>query len=695
MPLRRPSPRQTAVACAAIGTLLVPIGSAAADRAAATGVADAPAGPPGYALAQQYNPAPTTRTLTPVSVYSTSGAVANPTGELSGAETTLSGTGSYVVLDFGKEVGGTLSVHISSTSDTSQHLGIAFVESSDYLTFTALPTSDTSTGGAAKDGALDVPVTAGTTYPTPLALQRGGFRYVVLFTRTPGSIGVDAVSVHLTASPLMGDNLQDYSNYFYSSDPLLNRIWYAGAYTVQLDTIAPDQGRAWPAPTSLWSNTGVVGPGRSVLVDGAKRDRTVWAGDLPVELATADVTTGDTESARNGLTALFDQQQSTGMFLYSGPPLRLQHSDTYHLWTLVGADEYVQLTGDRAWLAQHWDQYRKGIDFALSKVDANGLFYLTETYDSASILTKGEYLAANVLLWSALSEGARLADLMGDTATAATYRVRADQLRTQIYASFWDAAAGAFRAYPTSTVIPQDGNVFAVWLGLVTDPAQLSSISAARQRSQGPLGTQRPEHKNQLDIFDSSIEVHQEFLTGTPQADGAAIDLVKRTWGYQLEAPDGTNSTFWESMRDNGCICSNYVSMAHGWATGPTSALTNYVLGLKSTGVGGSSWRFQPHLSGLSFAQGRLATPAGTLGASWHVDNQGRLRAQLSVPRGTPGTIAVPVTDTGSTVRFSGHIVWSDGAADAAGVSRDGGYVVVPVATLPGAGERNLTVTVD
>lgn len=149
------------------------------------------------------------------------------------------------------------------------------------------------------------------------------------------------------------------------------------------------------------------------------------------------------------------------------------------------------------------------------------------------------------------------------------------------------------------------------------------------------------------------------------------------------------------SGRDNGCICSNYVSMAHGWATGPTPALTNYVLGLKSTGVGGSSWRYQPHLSGLSFAQGRLATPAGTLGASWHVDNEGRLRAQLSVPRGTPGTIAVPVTDTGSTVRVSGHIVWSDGAADAEGVSRDGEYVVVPVATLPGAGERNLTVTVD
>lgn len=694
-----PSPGQRSVLLAGISVVLLTTSvlsatSAAGTAASVVGVADAPAGPAGFALAQQYNPAPTTRTLSPVAVYSTNGQVNDPAAILTGEPTELSGYGAYVVLDFGKEVGGTVSVHVSAVSDAAQHLGIAFAESSDYLNFSSLPTSDNSTGGSARDGAIDVPAVAHSTYTTPLALQRGGFRYLILFLSTAGSVRIDAASVHITASPLMGDNLQAYSNYFYSSDPLLNRIWYAGAYTVQLDTIAPDQGRAWPAPDGLWANNGVVGPGRSVLVDGAKRDRTVWAGDLPIELATADVTTGDTESARNALTALFDQQQDNGSFLYSGPPLSLKHSDTYHLWTLIGADEYVRLTGDTAWLTQHWAHYRAGIDYALSKIDANGLFYLTETYDSASILTKGEYLAANVLLWSALSSGAQLADLIGDQETAAIYTARADELRSRIYAAFWDASVGAFRAYPSSSVIPQDGNVMAVWLGLVTDPQQLASIAAVRQSDWGPLGTQRPEHKNQLDIFDSSIEVHQQFMTDTAEADAAAVDLIKRTWGYQLTAADGTHSTFWESMRDNGCICSNYVSLAHGWSTGPTSALTDYVLGLQSTGIGGHSWRFQPHTSGLRFAQGRADLPTGSLAASWHLDKQGRLRAIVDAPRNIPGTVAAPVTSVTDTVRVDGHVVWNENGAQQLGAHREGDYIVVPLEPLPGAGQRVVDVTV-
>ena len=92
------------------------------------------------------------------------------------------------------------------------------------------------------------------------ALQRGGFRYLTLFLASGTSVDVDAVSVHYTAAPTMADP-SDYANYFYSSDDLLNRIWYAGAYTVQTNTIDPTQGRTWPAPDALWSNTGLAGVG--------------------------------------------------------------------------------------------------------------------------------------------------------------------------------------------------------------------------------------------------------------------------------------------------------------------------------------------------------------------------------------------------------------------------------------------------
>ena len=90
-------------------------------------------------------------------------------------------------------------------------------------------------------------------------------------------------------------DLKAYPNDFYSDDALINRIWYAGAYTVQTNIIANDTGRVWnPAPAIGWNNGAVVGElGSTVLVDGAKRDRTVWPGDLGISVPTDFVSLGD------------------------------------------------------------------------------------------------------------------------------------------------------------------------------------------------------------------------------------------------------------------------------------------------------------------------------------------------------------------------------------------------------------------
>jgi hypothetical protein len=61
-----------------------------------------------------------------------------------------------------------------------------------------------------------------------------------------------------------------------SSDELVNQIWYAAAYTVQMCSVDPNHGRQWHAPAVGWNNGVLIGTGKTLLVDGAKRDRTVW-----------------------------------------------------------------------------------------------------------------------------------------------------------------------------------------------------------------------------------------------------------------------------------------------------------------------------------------------------------------------------------------------------------------------------------
>ncbi len=58
-----------------------------------------------------------------------------------------------------------------------------------------------------------------------------------------------------------------YQGWFLSSDDQLNRMWYAGAYTAQMDMVPVGVASCFTVP---------------VIFDGAKRDRAIWSGDLMV-----------------------------------------------------------------------------------------------------------------------------------------------------------------------------------------------------------------------------------------------------------------------------------------------------------------------------------------------------------------------------------------------------------------------------
>lgn len=105
-------------------------------------------------------------------------------------------------------------------------------------------------------------------------------------------------------------NPADYKNHFYSSDELVNQIWYGAAYTVQMCSIDPQQGRQWGPPQHGWNNGALIGVGKSILVDGAKRDRTIWPGDMGVSSDVAYATTGDVYSSQQSLNTLYEYQST-------------------------------------------------------------------------------------------------------------------------------------------------------------------------------------------------------------------------------------------------------------------------------------------------------------------------------------------------------------------------------------------------
>ena len=116
-----------------------------------------------------------------------------------------------------------------------------------------------------------------------------------------------------------------YLGSFSCSDPLLNRIWETGAYTVHLNM-------------------------QQYIWDGVKRDRLVWIGDLHPELSTIQAVFGDQQVIRDSLD-LVTSQTPADQWMNDIP--------TYSMWWIVIQHDYYMQFGDRAYLARQLPYLKK------------------------------------------------------------------------------------------------------------------------------------------------------------------------------------------------------------------------------------------------------------------------------------------------------------------------------------------------
>lgn len=133
-----------------------------------------------------------------------------------------------------------------------------------------------------------------------------------------------------------------------------------------------------------WANNGTLGPGDTIIVDGAKRDRAVWPGDMGIAAGGSFYSIGDLSSIKNALQTMYNNQDnSTGAFPEAGPQLLQKGSDTYHMWSMIGTYNYVLYSNDTTFLLQNWPNYLKAMNFIYGKVGSSGLLNVTGIRDWA------------------------------------------------------------------------------------------------------------------------------------------------------------------------------------------------------------------------------------------------------------------------------------------------------------------------
>ncbi|KAL0578767.1 hypothetical protein V5O48_003220 [Marasmius crinis-equi] len=601
---------------------------------------------------KQYIHAPNSRTPRPDSIHSTDGSV-----EVHDLNFIISANG-RVTFDFGREVGGHISFLVKSLTSTPP-VSLSFTESPQFI---GESSDDTGASPFSDwDRALNVSIPSSSlgesfSYTTPSEQFRGGFRYLTI-TATPeltDSVSISNVTCLLGFHPGVPNPQDAYRGYFWTpDDDILVRTWYAGAYTVQTNIAPPDTGRFLPQVRPGWAYNSTLGIPGPILLDGGKRDRAVWPGDLGISAPSSYLAFGPSygyECVLNALETLFHfQNATTGMFPFAGPDTASfragSKSDTYHSWSLIAIEEYAFYTGDMNWVALHWDNITRAVEFVIEGITEDGLQNQTNPNDWAREGGGGLNSALNAITYGMLTRLSDLASLHGDSTHARSWKSKAEEIKTAFNALLWDNEAGLYRDNTTTTLHPQDGNSLAVVYNLTASDVQKNRISEGLTRNWNEIGPVTPELKDTISLFVSSWELGAHFEAGEPDR---ALDLVRRLWGYSLDGPNMGGTTIVEGFYRSQAGYNYdpaYTSLAHSWSTGPTQFLLTRLLGLRITSMQGREWEMTPIIpvgsnERLSEVRGGFETNLGMFEGGWKVEGN-VLQVKVKAPAGTVGKISL------------------------------------------------------
>ena len=506
-----------------------------------------------------------------------------------------------ILLDFGREISGRILVE--SASDQDAVLSIAYGESELEALATGL-TPGLRGGNYLGTNILEVPANGIARGP------KSAFRYVrIRFLHGASPMAFRPIRAETIYYPVQ------YAGSFESSDPLLNRIWETGAYTAHLCM----QDGIWDAP---------------------KRDRGRWVGDLDIEGRVISAAFGDRDLIEQTLQALVPPHagmQVNGIPGYSA------------LWITSLYNLYAH-TGDKEFLAHQQDALMQVLGTMDATIGNSGTFdnpkhqwLFVDWAPNLYGYTREAIIGTNLEYAIAYNRASRLLQVLADIANANKYSHRSRDLLAATHTQFSDPNAPTY--------------------GSTWQLNALATLASGDDPSAAPaIWSQVLSHVKQDAPSDPVISPYFNAYVLDAMAatshNHEALEWIRTYWGGMLA--EGATS-FWESydlrwpktdphlaLQADG-TAGYFVSMAHGWSSGPTAWLSEHILGVRNPQDGYRTVIIAPDLAGLDWARGTVPSPHGPITIS--VDKQKGLAIDL------PADIIAHVDYAGQqrTLNAAGH----------------------------------------
>ena len=503
-----------------------------------------------------------------------------------------------VILDFGKEIHGSLKIVISTVSPARTPVfRVRFGESvsetcSELNTTTSLVETgsnevmDLKNNTATNDHAMrDMELTC--PYYGSIEIGSTGYRFVRLDLLT------DDMLVNLKeVTAILRYRDIPYEGSFNCSDQRLNDIWMTGAYTVHLNM-------------------------QEYIWDGIKRDRLIWLGDMHPETSTISYVFGEDESVYSSLDLAVKQYPLPNYF---------NGMSAYSMWYLIMQYDWYMHFGNIDFLRKHGDYIKGLVDLIDTKVDAEGNDELGggRFLDwPSSPNEKGVHSGYRALIVWAMNDAAKLCRILGDEPQAKKAEAIVARLNKKIM--------------PSNNLKQAEGLMAIAGLKSAEDAAKAILEG-------GPKG------------FSTFYGYYMLQALAMDGKYAEALDIISKFWGGML---DLGATTFWEDFNldwvdnvgridefvpagkkdihgDFGAYCYPGFrhSFCHGWASGPTAWMSQHVLGIEPLEPGCRKVSVKPHLGNLEWAEGTCPTPMGNIYVKHVRQADGSVKSTIKAPKG-------------------------------------------------------------
>ncbi len=458
-----------------------------------------------------------------------------------------------------------------------------------------------------------------------------GFRYLQLTIRCAHSpLIINDISVLQSNYPL-----EPIGN-FECADPILNRIYRAGARTVK----------------SCMSDS---------YVDCPTREQRQWVGDAYIQPLISYSIFGETGLERTFLIQAAHTQQENGLLMpVAGGDFsvdRFFNIPGFPLYWIMALDAYLRYTSRDDLMEDFFPVIQRILGWFEKYVSGKGLLENLPHWifiDWADVDKRGAVTVCNAQYAHCLQLSADLARGLGYINLAEKYTKRALQISAAINRLLWDnerqVYADCLINGKRSRRISQHSNAAMIAfkfapgkyrpaiLNYITDPdrVRLTSIGSMGTVSDGAFDEEK--HVVRAQPF------YAHFLHRALAVEGRYRQLndhIRRYWSAMADSDYGTFYEMWQ--------VEPMTSFCHGFSATPSYDLSRYILGIYPDHDKKGLYIIEPHRGGLNWARGSFPTPEGAIRVDWTLDAR-LFTLNLKLPGATQARLCLPKFKTAATV---------------------------------------------